>query len=285
MNKIKQAVLTMDVEDWYHLDYFNRKDCNEDYSMLDGLNNYLEILENYCIPSNFFVLGELAIPLKNILREIAQGKHEISSHGWNHKRPMKLNLQEFKNDIIKSKDVLEDITGQDIIGYRAPCFSMDRNRVDLLIEAGYSYDSSKIKFTNHPLYGDIDLFGFETLSPNIYKFNNFYEFEISTENILGRNIPVSGGGYIRLLPWLVMKKMISSYLSHSDLYIFYIHPFEFSFKKNPIFPKKSKWNEKHRFSFGRDSVTKKFQFLLEHLKLNGFEFTTFKDMINQNEYK
>jgi len=282
MSKIKYAILTMDVEDWYHLDYFNRKQCDEEYSMLDGLNNYLEILDSYNIPSSFFVLGELANPLKQTLREISQDKHEIASHGWDHKKPMLLELNQFNYDIIKSKNILEDIIGMEVMGYRAPCFSMDRNRVDLLIKAGYSYDSSKIKFTNHPLYGDIDLQGFQHLSSSIYKYEKFYEFEVSTKNILGKNIPVSGGGYIRLLPWLFMKKMVSSYLGHSDFYVFYIHPFEFSHKANPNFPESSNWNERLRFRKGRNSVKKKFESLINLLISNDFHFTTFKNILKQD---
>lgn len=278
---MRKAVLTMDVEDWYHLDYFNRSHCDENYSMLDGLNQYLEVLDKYQLPSSFFVLGEITNSLKDILRKVASSNHEIGSHGWDHRKPMTLTLEEFEKDIFRSKMTLEDILGVRVDGYRAPCFSMDRNRLDLVKSAGYLYDSSKIKFTDHPLYGEIDLNGFEEISSNIYRQEDFFEFQVSTEKILGKNIPVSGGGYIRLLPWLMMKKIIGSYLDHSELYVFYIHPFEFSKKNDPTFPQSASWRGKLRFSTGRNSVIEKFEYLLGYLQSKNFEFSTFSDLRKQ----
>lgn len=272
----------MDIEDWYHLDYLKNIHLNENlnFSMLDGLNHYSNILKKNNIRSSFFVLGELAINLKKILRELCENKHDIGSHGWDHKRPLTLSDQDFEKDIIKSKKEIEDIIGKEVFGYRAPCFSIDDKKLDLVKKNGYKYDSSKIDFGTHPLYGKLDMSTYEKLSNNIYKKDDFFEFQVSTRRIFGKNIPVSGGGYVRIFPWLIMKKMISQYLNNNEIYIFYIHPFEFSKKTSPNLSNISLSN-KCRFNLGRSSVELKFNNLINLLKQNNFEFTTFSEIRNE----
>ena len=95
INDRKLVILSMDIEDWYHLDYFDSTNCNKNYSLLDGIDVYREILQNYKVPSSFFVLGEIAKSISSILRDITQEKHEISSHGINHVRPITISVSEF----------------------------------------------------------------------------------------------------------------------------------------------------------------------------------------------
>lgn len=272
----------MDIEDWYHLDYLKDIQINNDlnFSMLDGLNNYSNILKKNNIRSSFFVLGELATSLKNVLRKLCENKHDIGSHGWDHKRPLTLSAVDFEKDIIKSKKEIEDIIGKEVFGYRAPCFSLDDKKLDLVKKNGYKFDSSKIDFGNHPLYGNLDMGSYKKLSNNIYKKDDFFEFQVSTHPIFGKNIPVSGGGYVRIFPWLIMKKMISKYLGNNEIYVFYIHPFEFSKKESPNF-KNISFANKSRFNLGRSSVELKFNKLINLLKQNNFEFTTFSELRNQ----
>ena len=267
----------MDIEDWYHLDYFNKDECDKRYSMLDGLDIYTEILTKNKIKSSFFVLGELSNSIKPTLLKLSNDEHDIGSHGWSHLKPLEMSIPNFTEDIKKSKSELENVLSKKVEGYRAPCFSLDRERLDIVKSQGYMYDSSRIEFSDHPLYGKIDLEGFETISKNIFRKDSFYEFQVSTQNILGKNIPVSGGGYVRIFPWLLMKKMIGKYIDNNELYVFYIHPFEFSNKKNPTHLPSS-IASKYRFSLGRSSVENKFQKLLDLLKRNNFEFTTFSDL-------
>jgi len=275
----------MDIEDWYHLDYFNSSDCNKNYSLLDGIDVYRDILQNHNIPSSFFVVSEIAESIGSTLRDIKQQKHEISSHSTNHIRPITLPVSEFYNDLDRSKKTLEDIIGDSIEGYRAPCFSIDRERLEQLQKAGYSYDSSRIEFGTHPLYETINMDGYELVVPNIYRYNNFFEFQVTTNLVFGKNIPISGGGYLRLLPWYISQSLIKPYLDQGDLYILYIHPFELSIKTNPPFPSTTKWYNKLRFGLGRATVAKKLSNLINVLKNNGYRFTTFsslrKELLNQ----
>ncbi len=275
---MKYAILSMDIENWYHLDYFKGKECDQSYSMLDGLDSYLDIIDSNNIPSSFFALGELVLSIKSRLREISDSKHDLGSHGWAHKRPLNMNVDSFRKEVLKCKSELEQLLGKSITGYRAPCFSLDRERLNILKEVGYKYDSSRIEFGDHPLYGEINMNGFKEESPGIYRMDDFYEFQISTLACGGKQIPVSGGGYLRIFPWFLMNKLLKKYLTTDNLYVLYIHPFEFSSKNNPIFPSSISLANKFRFSLGRGTVTKKFERVIQLLKEKGFHFTTFENL-------
>ena len=275
---MKYAILTMDIEDWYHLDYFNSNQCDRKYSMLDGIDVYREILSIHDIPSTFFIVSEIAKSISSTLREIAQEKHAIGSHGLNHIRPITISLSEFYNELDRSKKTLEDLTSNSIEGYRAPCFSLDRQRLDLVQKAGYSYDSSRIDFSTHPLNETIDMDGYELVMPNIFRNNDFFEFQANTYSVYGKNMPISGGGYLRLLPWSVSKKLIRSYLNQGKFYMLYIHPFELSSKPNPPFPSTTKWYNRLRFGMGRSTVPEKLERLIDLLKISGYRFTTFSSL-------
>ena len=120
--------------------------------------------------------------------------------------------------------------------------------------------------------------GYELVSPNIYRYNDFIEFQVSTYSIFGKNIPISGGGYLRLLPWVVSRNLIKPYLSQHELYILYIHPFELSSKPNPPFPSTTKWYNRFRFGMGRSTVYEKLSRLINLLKESGYSFTTFSSL-------
>ena len=140
----KIAVFTMDIEDWYHLDYFNSKNCDKRYTMLDGINKFREILNRYNIPATYFVVGDIAHKIKDTLIKIINEGSEISAHGWDHVRPIKITTDKYLLDLKKTKSCLEAITNKPVIGYRAPCFSMDRKRLNEVKKANYLYDVSKV---------------------------------------------------------------------------------------------------------------------------------------------
>jgi polysaccharide deacetylase family protein (PEP-CTERM system associated) len=276
---MKYAILSMDVEEWYHLDYFNDDKCNRNYSMLDGIDVFREVLSSYSIKGNFFVVGELAKTNRHLIYELIRENHDVGYHGWNHTRPLNMSISSYYNELHKSKLDFENIIGKSIIGYRAPCFSIDRERLNIIKDVGFRYDSSRISFREHALYGTVNMDGFEKLSPNIYKLDNFFEFQISTYNFLGRNIPVSGGGYLRLLPWGVMNNLITRYLGENELYVMYIHPFELSKKTNPRFPMSTKWYNRSRFSVGRKSTVNKLIKLIKLLRDNNYSIVTYSELM------
>lgn len=278
----KYAVLSMDVEDWYHLDYFKKEECDQSQSTLDGLDIYLDILDRYDIRTTFFIVGELVEVLKDKIKLIQQKGHEICLHSYAHQRPLQLSPEDFRKDTLKGINTFKEYTDIEVTGYRAPCFSLDRERLEVLRDLGFNFDSSKIKFDAHDLYGRMDLNGFEEFNSVVYKQGNFYEFEASTVEVFGKSLPVSGGGYLRIFPWALTKMLLKKYFKTNQHYFFYIHPFEFSKNYNIRIPENTDFKTKIRFNQGRKSVENKMHKLIKLLKENNYEFVTF-NQIMKNE--
>ncbi len=276
----KYAVLSMDVEDWFHLDYFNQEDCDTSQSTMDGLEIYLDILKQYGIKTTFFVVGSVVEQYKERLKRIIEEGHEIAFHSYKHKRPLTMSIDEFVKDTQKGKTIIEEVLGVEVRGYRAPCFSLDRERLDILKAEGLSYDASKMDFGQHNLYGNLDVSDFKEELPKIYKQENFAEFETSTVEFLGKNLPVSGGGYLRIFPWFLTKMLLKKYLETNGHYFFYIHPFEFSKNYSIEVPENTDFKTKMRFNLGRKSVEKKMHKLIKLLQDNNYEFVTFEQIEN-----
>jgi polysaccharide deacetylase family protein (PEP-CTERM system associated) len=282
MSDKKYAVLSMDIEDWYHLDYFLGKNLDKSYSMLDGLTNYIDLLNKHDIKTTFFTLSELSdIAKEGILYAVKCG-HEIACHGKTHIRPILLDVDTFSRDIAEAKETLSELIGKEVVGYRAPCYSIDRQHYHAVIRAGFKYSSSKIAFNEHPLYGQLNLNDFERPMKGVYHKDGFYEFELSTKGFLGRNIPVSGGGYIRILPWLFMRPLIKGYLKSAAVYVLYIHPFELSNKKMPTV-EGTTFLTNVRAKRGLGKVEGKIEQLMGMLKSNDFEVKTFSQVIDDLE--
>ncbi len=152
-------------------------------------------------------------------------------------------------------------------------------------KAAFSYDASGINFSERAHYEAINMDGYELVMPNIFRYNDFFEFQVTTNPVYGKNIPISGGGYLRLLPWYISQRLIRPYLNQGELYILYIHPFELSSKPNPPFPSTTKWYNRLRFGMGRSTVSEKLSRLIDLLKESGYRFATFsslrKELIRQ----
>lgn len=279
MNLEKIAVLGVDVEDWYHADYIQSLKVNKNYSMLDGLDNLIEIFQEHQVKGTYFCVSEIACKLKNTLKKLHRDQNEIASHGKTHTRPLLLEKDQFLDEIIQSKEILEKIIFDKISGFRAPCFSLNRDYFNLLKETNYKYDSSKIDFSKHPLYGNLDLSDFNKINKFVYLKNNFLEFEIPTTKIFGFNFPFSGGGYIRLLSLKILKKIIMEMENKKNPVFFYFHPFEFSNKK--IIKKNIPIKTLIRMSIGRKGVQRKLFNLICFMKSRGWNFKTFQE-IQQN---
>ena len=275
----KIAVFGLDLEDWYHLDYIKNYSYNEiNYSMLDGLDNFIKIFEEYKIQSTLFVVGEISNKINKKLINLSNNGFEIASHSETHQRPLLISKNQFIEEIETSKKKLEDIIQKRIIGFRAPCFSLNREYLNILIEKDFKYDSSKIEFKNHPLYGNLDLHGFEEIHENIYKLNNFIEFGIPIYKSSFFKFPFSGGGYLRLLPKIYIKKILNRVNRRPQPLFFYIHPFELSDKK--LIDVNLNFKNKFRFEVGRKTLQSKIKFIIEFLKKNNWQITTFEKLYN-----
>ena len=112
--------------------------------------------------------------------------------------------------------------------------------------------------------------------------HGFHEFEVSTLPVLGKRLPVSGGGYLRIAPWAIMRPLIQAYVNRNPLYVLYIHPFELSPRPLPATAAKLPYPQRLRFGLGRAGVARKLEKLVRLLKDDGFSFVTFRDLCQQS---
>jgi polysaccharide deacetylase family protein (PEP-CTERM system associated) len=226
-----KCFFTIDVEDWFQVE--NLKDVIQgqwdDKEFRAEANTYrlLDLLEKHDTKATFFVLGWIAEKCPQLIRDIASQGHEVASHGYGHELVYTQSPEEFQADIRKSKALLEELAGKEIIGYRAPSFSITDWATDVLVEEGFKYDSSYFEFGGNR-YGKLDLSQAEKdPEADIYKLpNGLYEFPATTLKLFGKVLPWSGGGYFRLLPYLVFRWGYQKAIKQNGSGMFYIHPWE-----------------------------------------------------------
>ncbi len=192
----------------------------------NSLADTLRLTPNGPIKATFFVLGWIAERLPHLVREIQARGHEVASHGYSHRLCGEQSTQDLKSDLTKSKKLLEDITGTPIYGYRAPNFSIDSDRLKLIEEAGYSYDSSFNSFRMNKRYGQVELKNDGGNGILFQISDRFYEIPISNLRIGKQILPWGGGGYFRLIPAQLFKYGVQSILKNQGAYLFYLHPWE-----------------------------------------------------------
>lgn len=270
----KYAVITMDVEDWYHT-YFPEKDVDRSHSLIDGLDVALNYMDRKKIKGSFFVVGEIADGLRHTIRKMDRNGHEIACHNWVHLRPVTLSVEDFKEQLIRSKNKLEEILGHSVAGYRAPSFGIDDERFKIVMES-FEYDSSYLKPQKSQKYGALDLSEFKEVFPCVYKKGDFTEFEVSTQKLGNMNM-LLGGGYIRMLPWPFMRRMTKKYLETGRPYVMYIHPIDLSPKAMPKVPGVS-FDRYLRTHIGRKDMFRRFKAVISLLEEEGYEFTTFEQL-------
>lgn len=281
MNKV--AVLSIDVEEWYQLEYFQKSECDKKQEILkEGTKKFLQLIDEENIKATFFIVGDRIKSSLELLKEIKHKGNELSAHSFHHLRPLAQSIEEFQKDALAVKNNLQEHLELNEIGYRAPCFSIDKERYSKLQELGYKYDSSKINAGLHPLYGDLDIKQTMTRWNNVYEDNGFYEFELPTIKFLNKNIPISGGGWLRILPWPIFQYLFKKFIKNSNTFFFFIHPFEL-IQKDISLPKDTNFLTRLRFSIGRKKALSRTQKLIKLLKKNKFEFHTFSTFINKIE--
>lgn len=272
----KYAIITMDVEDWYHT-YFPEANVDRSISLLDGLDVALDIMKKDDIHGSFFVVGEIADKLADKLREMDKEGHDIAVHNCQHLRPVTMTPDEFRSQLLEAKQKIEGILGHQVHGYRAPSFGIDDERLDIVRECGFKYDSSKLKPQKSAKYGVLNLKDFKETIPCVHQTKGFTEFEVSTEKIGDMNM-LLGGGYIRMLPRFFMKHMTQKYLDSGKPYVMYIHPIDLSPKPMPKVDGIS-FDRYLRTHIGRRHMVWRFKKVIEMLKKSGYEFVTFEELL------
>jgi polysaccharide deacetylase family protein (PEP-CTERM system associated) len=228
VNSIKNA-LTIDVEDYFQVsalapyiprDQWDARACRVERNV----ERILHMLDGHATKATFFTLGWIAERYPQLVRRIVDGGHELASHGYGHERASDLTEAAFFADIASAKKLLEDLSGFEVKGYRAPSFSIGKGNLwafDCLERAGYRYSSS-IYPIRHDHYGmpDAPRFAHQVRAGLI-------EVPVTTAHFLDRNWPASGGGYFRLMPY-PMSRWLLQHVNRIDRQpaIFYFHPWE-----------------------------------------------------------
>ncbi len=221
--------MSVDVEDYFQVEAFARVVRRESWDEFPSrvAGNTGRMLDQFArrgVTGTFFTLGWVARRHPQLVRRIVAEGHELASHGFGHARVDTLTAAEFAADVGDAKKLLEDLGGVAVQGYRAPTFSISARTpwaYDVLAASGHSYSSS-IYPVRHDLYGapDAPRFPFTTSA-------GILEIPMTTLPVLGRNLPCSGGGYFRLLPYTMFRQGLRLFNRNEKRPgLFYIHPWE-----------------------------------------------------------
>lgn len=226
----RPMAMTVDVEDYFQVGAFFDCISPSEWSRFEqrvttNTNKLLDLYAKHNMKATFFILGWVAEHCPELIKRIHENGHEIASHGYGHQRVCGLDAKSFKADIEKAKSLLEDLTGAAVLGYRAPCFSINAKTpwaFDLLAEAGHRYSSSTYP-VKHDHYGTPDW----PATPFIDRTSGILELPQAVAKFGKRNIPAGGGGYFRLFPNVLNKQLIKTFHEQFEHpYIFYCHPWE-----------------------------------------------------------
>jgi len=236
--------LTIDVEDYYQVSAFEDVAPTEDWEHFESrvkrnTNTILDLLDEFNTKATFFIVGWIAERHPGLTRQIAERGHQVECHSYLHRKVYDLSPEEFHKDTEKAKNIIEDITGKAVTGYRAPSYSITKKSLwalDILQELGFQYDSSIFPIL-HDTYGIPDAPRYPYTHPNGLK-----EYPISTVKFFGKNIPASGGGYFRLFPYWLTKILLTRINNkEKQPFTFYLHPWE-------VDPNQPRFNNARAFS-------------------------------------
>jgi len=256
---MRTIILTFDVEDWFQVENLRSVYPCQTWSSCElrvsrSTHQILDILDNtgsklitsigknslrpargeiktmpekQCSPrATFFFLGWIAKRLPELVREVHFRGHEVASHGYNHTLLSHMSWTQIHQDLTSSKQLLEDITGHQVLGYRAPSFSINSKHLAILQEAGYVYDSSYNSFALNRRYGRLDVSRWTKNGLSYLINDSFSELPVSNMSVGGKTLPWAGGGYFRLLWPQVFAWGVRRIMRHNGGYIFYMHPWE-----------------------------------------------------------
>lgn len=222
--------MSVDVEDYFQVAAFEHSIRREDWPKWPvrveaNTHRILELFARRGVRATFFTLGWVAERFPALVREISAAGHELASHGFGHERLTTLSRDEFRSGIVRTKHLLEDVSGVQVLGYRAPSYSVGPTTLWAhaeLAHAGYRYSSSVVPI-HHDLYGMPAAPRF----PFIAEGSGIVEVPVTTVHAWGRNWPCGGGGYFRLLPYPVFRRGLNRVNRREGRPgVFYFHPWE-----------------------------------------------------------
>ena len=222
---------TVDVEEYFQVSALEpwvpraRWDSYE-RRVVGSTNRIAELLADHGVHGTFFILGWVAEREPELVKELARAGHEIASHGWDHKRVTHQLPEEFRISVRRTKQLLEDLTGTPVLGFRAPSFSIVPSRewaLDILIEEGHSYDSSLFPVRRRG-------YGYASGARDPHWLGRpggrLVEIPPATVRRFGVNLPAAGGAYLRLLPLNLIRSALVDAERRGVPGTVYIHPWE-----------------------------------------------------------
>ena len=224
--------MTVDVEDYFHVSGFADRISPREWDdfpsrVVASTQRVLKVLDQHQTPATFFVLGWVADRFPDLVREIQKAGHEVGCHSYWHRLVYDLSPEEFRADLVASRNVLQDITGEPVRLYRAPSFSITRKSLwalEILAEEGFTGDSSI-----YPVYHD--RYGIPDADPAPHRIQTsagaIDQFPGTALQLGPLRLPISGGGYFRLYPFRFSRFCLARYSRQSNRpFVFYIHPWE-----------------------------------------------------------
>jgi polysaccharide deacetylase family protein (PEP-CTERM system associated) len=225
---MQTQIFTVDVEEYFQVGamepYVTPDRWPELPSRVErGVDLLLELLAERGATGTFFTLGCVAERNPEVVRRIAAGGHEVASHGWTHRRVTSLSPKELRAELARSRDVLSDLTGKPVLGFRAPNFSIVRGwewAFDLLIEEGYLYDSSVFPGRYTPAVADAGVHWIRRTKGDLL------EIPMTPASFGPVQVPAGGGAWFRLLPYSLTARALKQATQRGEPGVFYIHPWE-----------------------------------------------------------
>jgi polysaccharide deacetylase family protein (PEP-CTERM system associated) len=223
---------TVDVEEHFQVSAFEHVVDRDSWAtresrVMTNVERLLDLLGRYRVRGTFFILGWLAERQPAVARRIADDGHEVASHGQDHQRLTRQTVAEFRQSAARSKAVLEDVTGREVLGFRAPSFSIVPGlewSFDVLLEEGYRYDSSVFPVRRSREYG----YPGAPRDPHWIQRpgGRLLELPLTTLRRVGVNLPASGGAYFRIFPYALTRAAFAQCEMRQAPGTFYVHPWE-----------------------------------------------------------
>lgn len=267
--KQPQHCLSFDIEEHFQVSAFEsplrRRHWESFESRVENnTKTILNLLAEKNVKATFFVLGWVAERHPNLIRSIAALGHEIASHGYSHELITAQTPTQFRNDIRKTKAILEDLIGKKVLGYRAPSFSITRDStwaLPILVEEGHMYDSSIFPVLH-------DRYGLPGAQPVVHALStgsgDIWEIPPSTVKLGGSRFPIAGGGYFRLIPFPVFLYCLKKVVREGLPLVTYLHPWELDPEqpkmKGPILSKVRHYLNLHKTKIRLEKLLDHFPF-------------------------
>lgn len=266
--------MSVDLEDWFCVQNLSSIIKKEDWvkcelRIVKNTRKILELFTKYNTKATFFVLGWIAERVPDLISEIDERGHEIATHGYSHTLITEMTPNSFEEDLKKALYVTKKYIKHEILGFRAPSFTITKNTLwalDILVKNGIRYDSSIFPIDFHPDYG------MPNSQLSIYQFNDsLIEVPLSCTEFYGKRIPCCGGGYFRIFPYPLTRLLIKRCIQQDRPVIFYLHPWEIDDKQPRV---NVGWFKRFRHYYNLDKTLERLNRLL-----SDFEFTSIKEIL------